>query len=134
MLALRVAPDGVRVALLIHVDGGGNQIVLSAIDSAGPRFPLGPTTTVGSNLADPISVSWYDADHLVACDRSELFSVPASDSPAVPIGPVPPGTESITAAGPGQIATAGHGSVMASTGPDQTQVAVHSGSNPVYQQ
>jgi hypothetical protein len=90
--ALSVAPDGVRVALLIQGEG----LQLAAINPSGtqngqlvprasqvgrptistPPMPLGP------GITDPVALAWFDADHLVVVDRtgatSQLEEVPVN--------------------------------------------------------
>jgi hypothetical protein len=133
VLALRVAPDGVRAAMLVRTHSGAHQVVLTAITRSGGQISLGPTVTVGTNLHDPITaVSWYDADHLIVLAGSQLYEVPANGGNAVPIGPVQPGTTSIASAGRGKIATAGGGQILTSSGPDQVQLPAVKGSSPAY--
>jgi hypothetical protein len=130
--SLQVASDGVRVAMLIQERDGTHQVVLAGISVSGTAVNLGQPTTVGASLPDPTALSWYDPDHLILLDRSQLYEVPANGGAAVPVGAVPAGTESVTAAGPGQIATTGNSQILMSTGPDQSQKFVAKGSGATY--
>jgi hypothetical protein len=135
VLALKVAPDGVRVAMLVQLPGGSRQLILTPIvrSSDGPQLVFGGSTTVGATLTNPTAISWYDPDHLVVLEGSQLFSVPASGGPAVPVGTVPPGTASISAASPSQIATEAGDEILASSGggPGQAPTGLR-GTDPAY--
>ena len=98
--ALQVAPDGVRVAMLVKTPTGRTQLIAAAILDEGNVFVFGQNAiSVGSSVADPTAVSWYDPDHLVVLGRSQLFVVPLTGGAAQPIGLVPEGTDALTAAG-----------------------------------
>jgi hypothetical protein len=133
VLALRVAPDGVRAAMLIQNKDGGRQVVMTAIGGSGPDISFSPTAVaVGAGLHEPAAVSWYDPDHLIVLAQSQLYEVPVNGGRAVSVGPVLVGTRTLTAAGPGQIATSGNGEVLTSSGPDQNQAPAAKGTSPAY--
>jgi hypothetical protein len=133
VLALRVAADGVRAAMLVQTQSGAHQLLLSAVIRDNHSIQLGPTVTIGTNLtAPPTALSWYDPDHLIVLAASQLYQIPANGGAAVPVGPVPPGTQSVTSAGPGQVATGGLGEVLKSSGPDEIQQPVVKGTSPAY--
>ncbi len=73
--ALRVAPDGVRVAMIAST-ASGPQVLLAAIVRnttsvrADTQVAFSTTTQVGADLATPTALSWYDADHLLVVDAS----------------------------------------------------------------
>jgi hypothetical protein len=110
---LSVAPDGVRVAA-IALTGSGRELELAAIDrSATPsgqlRNPLarpsiGPAVQLGSNITDPVALTWYDADDLLVLDGTgagtRLWEVPVDGQPATKLPGVLPGAISITANSP----------------------------------
>ncbi|MGH3275579.1 MAG: LpqB family beta-propeller domain-containing protein, partial [Streptosporangiaceae bacterium] len=138
VLSLQVAPDGVRVAMLVQtVPGGqaagGTQVVMAAITRSGTQFVLGPTVAVGPTLPGPTALSWLDPDHLVVLAHSLLYSVPVNGGTPVPVGPAPTGVDSVTAAGPGRIAVAGGGQIWTSSGPDQVMQPAVKGAGAVYQ-
>jgi hypothetical protein len=133
VLALRVAADGVRAAMLVQTQSGARQLLLSAVIRNKRSIQLGPTVTIGTNLTPlPTALSWYDPDHLIVLAGSQLYEIPANGGAAVPVGPVPPGTESVTAAGPGEVATGGLTEVLKSSGPDEIQQPVVKGTSPAY--
>jgi hypothetical protein len=61
----RVAPDGVRVAMIIR-DSSGSELKLGAIVySDGISAVEQPPVTIGANIPQPDSVSWYGSDDLI---------------------------------------------------------------------
>ena len=58
---------------------------------------------LGADLAQPTSLSWYDADHLLVVDQADigpqLFEVPVNGDRST-FQSIEPGMISITAAGP----------------------------------
>src|SRR6201989_1863136 len=120
ILGLSIAPDGVRVAAIVHTDSGSEVELaainngkpdLEAIDNGKPRTggsanpfqhtSVGPSVPLGPNLVNPIALSWYDADDLLvldgAGDQTSLWKVPVDGQPATPLPGVLPGAISITA-------------------------------------
>jgi hypothetical protein len=118
---LSVAPDGVRVVAIVQT-GTGIELDLAAIDRSGPPPPgglrsasahlfIGPVVQLGSDIANPAALTWYDADNLIVLDASPtgrtLWEVPVDGQSAT--GPLvtPPGTVSITADGTANVLVAG---------------------------
>jgi hypothetical protein len=101
---LRVAPDGVRVAMIVHDPGEhGSHLLLAAINRSRDGSPyLGTLVSVGTDVPDPAQLTWYDADNLIVLSgpptHSQLYEVPVNGSSSSPLGTYP-GTQSITAAG-----------------------------------
>jgi hypothetical protein len=110
VLALSIAPDGVRVAAIVEA-ASGPEVDLAAIDSGKPgsglsanplqRTSIGSTVQLGPNIANPIALTWYDADDLLvldgAGDQTSLWEVPVDGQPATKLPGVLPGAISITA-------------------------------------
>jgi hypothetical protein len=140
VLSVRLAPDAVRVAMLVQVDGpdgkpGAKQVVMAAVTRTQGQFVLGSTVAVGPTLDDPSAISWLDADDLVVLAGSELYSVPVNGGAPDPITPAPGGALSVTAAGPGHIALSGGGQIWASSNLDQAmQLITPQGSSASYQE
>ena len=118
---LAVAPDGVRLAAIVQ-GGAGNELELASVNpgGAGPagvrgsplvQFSIEPGIQLGPNLADPISLTWYNADTLIVLDAAitgnTLWSVPVDGEQATELPLTPPGTISITADGAANILVAG---------------------------
>jgi Lipoprotein LpqB beta-propeller domain len=97
--ALEVAPDGVRVAM---ITGSGRLLLGSVARDGGQVFVL-QTVAVGTDVADPSALSWYDADHLLVVGQStagpSLEEVPVDGDRSTAMG-VEPDMMSVTAAGP----------------------------------
>jgi hypothetical protein len=75
ILALRLAPDAVRAALLVQTSAG-NELLLEAVRVRGGTASFGQPVTVGAGLADPVAISWYDAYHLAALAAGAIYGVP----------------------------------------------------------
>ena len=60
---LRVAPDGVRVAMIVR-GPDGSHVMVGAITRSGSAASIGSPVQVGAKVAHPGGVSWYDADNL----------------------------------------------------------------------
>jgi len=103
---LQVAPDGVRVAMIVHGPGWhGNHLLLAAIGRTSGGAPTLPSTvSIGTDVRGvPIQLTWYDADHLIVLSRSQmtpqLWEVPVNGGSSAALV-TESGTQSITAAGP----------------------------------
>ncbi len=115
--ALRVAPDGVRVAMIASTSssasggaGPGNEVLLGAIFQSNGQVMLSSTVQIGADLTHPSALSWYDADHLLVVNQvppgPELEEVPVDGDRSSSQGSEPDMT-SIAAAGPGNSLFAG---------------------------
>ena len=100
--AFQVAPDGVRVALIVSTRSGP-RLLLAAVVHSGEQVTLDSAGQLGADLAQPASLSWYDADHLLVVDQADvgqqLFEVPVNGDRST-FQSIEPGMISITAAGP----------------------------------
>jgi hypothetical protein len=99
---LRIAPDGVRVALIVG-EGASARLLLGAIMRSGSSVSIIHTVALAPGLFGPSALSWYDEDHVLAITQSSagsrLWEVPVNgDEPTLRSGQ--PGMVSITAAGP----------------------------------
>ncbi len=99
---LRVAPDGVRIAMIVGT-GAAAHIVLGAIARSSAGIDITGTVPLAPGLFGPSALTWYDEDHLLAITQqgtgTRLQEVPVNgDGPSLKSGPS--GMASITAAGP----------------------------------
>ena len=83
--ALRVAPDGNRVAMIVRA-GKSFQLQLGAIRQNSNGFWLTTSTRLGLSLPPPTALSWFGEDHLLvvtgAGTTSQLWEVPVDgDNP-----------------------------------------------------
>lgn len=109
-VSLKVAPDGVRVAMIVRTKHSAS-VYISAITkqkNSPQNSPLiylaqgGPVLTVGPGLVNPISLSWWDSDHLLVLCRSgnisQLYLVPLTGGSSSKV-PTPANAVSVTANG-----------------------------------
>jgi hypothetical protein len=105
IMTLRVAPDGVRAAMIVG-GGTGKRIIVAAIskDASFTYVAQTPQTLrVGSDITNPVAVTWLDPDHLLVLSRSggrtQLFEVPLNGVESTEI-PTPRGVMSVAASWP----------------------------------
>jgi hypothetical protein len=99
---LRVAPDGVRVAMIVG-SGATAHMILGAVARNGAAISITHTVPLAPGLSGPLALTWYDEDHVLAITQpaagTRLWEVPVNgDGPT--LKSVEPGMASITAAGP----------------------------------
>jgi Lipoprotein LpqB beta-propeller domain/Sporulation and spore germination len=102
--ALRVAPDGVRLAMITKPPpSSGPEMWLTAIVNTNGQYTLSSPAKIGADLVAPSALSWYDADHLVVVNQStagpQLEQVPVDGDRSTYQG-IEPDMVSIAAAGP----------------------------------
>jgi hypothetical protein len=104
--ALRVAPDGVRVAMIASVstaNGPQKEVLLAAIVKTNDQVMLSSAVQLGADLTQPSALTWYDADHLLVVNQAsygpQLEEVPADGDRSSYQG-IEPEMTSIAAAGP----------------------------------
>ncbi|REE98462.1 LpqB family beta-propeller domain-containing protein [Thermomonospora umbrina] len=93
VLALRVARDGVRVAVIVKI-GGSRQLRLGRIvRSAGGVIEVGRFLPISSELVDAVDLAWSDSSALAVLGRTKAtatqvtpYSVPVSGGSITPIG------------------------------------------------
>jgi hypothetical protein len=106
VVSLRVAPDGVRVAMILG-SGSSGRLVLGAVVHDAPGFYILPTVPLDAGLAKATSLSWYDEDHLLVVTAPQamtgaqtgLWDVPANGDSARQLNGQS-GMVGVTAAGP----------------------------------
>jgi hypothetical protein len=100
VLALRLAPDGIRAAFLVH-DATGNRLLLAAVRVIRRVHSFGPAVSVGTGLSNARSISWYNAYNLVVLAGSAVYEVPLTGGagPQRQLGAAPDQAESITTNG-----------------------------------
>ena len=111
--ALSIAPDGVRVAL-VEQGASGSEVELAAVAHGGLSSPGqhgSPSETasidglvqVGPDIAQPDTLTWYDADDLIvlagSSAKATLSEVPVDGQNSSSSQPAPAGANAITAAG-----------------------------------
>jgi Lipoprotein LpqB beta-propeller domain/Sporulation and spore germination len=121
VVALSVAPDGARIALIVK-SGSQQLLELAAINRSGPsetgqrgspteHIGIDPGVQLGSNLDHPVALTWYDADNLLVLadtgNQKVLYEVPADGQQSSGELLTPEGATSIAAYGPGNALVAG---------------------------
>jgi hypothetical protein len=134
----RVAPDGVRAAMIVSSTSGA-QVQLAAISRSGPNAWIGQSVTVGGGITDPEALSWYGTDNVIVLsgDGTQLDEVPLNGGQPTAI-PTTGGAVSMTATSPGEDGssvalgmTGGQVTISADLGPFQPTRAV-AARGPVY--
>ena len=81
--AFRVAPDGVRAAMIVHGGLNGNQgsaVEVAGIARISSSVVVGPAVAIGASIPDPVALSWYGADDVIvlagSTSAAELEEVP----------------------------------------------------------
>jgi Lipoprotein LpqB beta-propeller domain/Sporulation and spore germination len=138
---LRIAPDGVRVAMIIgSADGkSGAQVQVGAITRGNSSASTGEALKLGSSIADPRALAWYGEDNLLvlAGNPGQLYEVPLNGGQPIPIT-VPGGYPvSVSATGPEtgtpDIAIGlANGTIMVSANQSGFEATKAVGSVPVY--
>ena len=121
--SLQVAPDGVRVAMIVHTRAG-SRVMVAAISQTPSNTYLGQSNhlvTVGSDIANPVALSWLDADHLVVLDHrgrapAQLYEVPLDGGVSTQVT-TPAGVTSVAASGSAVVV----GTVVAGGGAGSSQ-------------
>jgi Lipoprotein LpqB beta-propeller domain len=146
ILALRMAPDSVRAALLVRTRSGNSKLLLAAARfEHGGAVAFGQPVSIGAGVADPIAISWQDAYHLaVLADNGAIWAIPLTGGaglqpggspPPQSLGAAPDGAQTLTTDGPELIVGATDGGVShiwASSLSTGGWAQVTSGSDPVY--
>jgi len=103
---LRVAPDGVRIAMIVR-GPHGSHVMVGAITRSGSAVSIGSPVQVGSKVAHPGAVSWYDADNLAVLvgagtAGAQIHEVPVNGGQPTELAPDAKNAISLTVGG-GQI-------------------------------
>jgi Lipoprotein LpqB beta-propeller domain/Sporulation and spore germination len=139
--ALRIAPDGIRVAMIVRSRTGPAQVFLGAISHTGrgqaERTYIergGLLVSIGADVSGPSALSWYDADHVLVLGQAHgplLYDVPLTGGTSAPIITAP-GTTSITAAGSDLLAGTSSDQILMSSGQVPSWRLVGLGRAPAY--
>jgi hypothetical protein len=100
--SLRVAPDGVRLAMIAGKRASAHLVLAAAVQDRG-GFSLTAPAPIGSALPPVSALTWYDEDHLLVItgsgEGSRYWEVPVDGDNPTPL-PKQPGMTTVTAAGP----------------------------------
>jgi Lipoprotein LpqB beta-propeller domain/Sporulation and spore germination len=99
---LRVAPDGVRVALIVGT-GAATHMLLGAIAHFGASVNIVHIAPLAPGLVGLSALTWYDEDHVLTITQptggTRLWEVPVNGAGAI-LKSAQPGMASIAADGP----------------------------------
>ncbi len=89
--ALRVAPDGVRIAVIVR-GKTPSQVQIGAVTRGENTASIGQLVPIGQGIRDPTALSWYDADDLMVLsspggDGAALERVPVNGGQPIPVPP-----------------------------------------------
>ena len=133
ILALRMAPDAVRAALLIRTGARAEtHLVLAAVEETNNQLSLGTPVDVGTGLPDPKAMSWYNPYDLVVLDKSGIAEVPLTGSVGQQIELAPSGANSITTDGTELAVGTGNNEIQISSTLGAPWSQAHAGSLPIY--
>ena len=146
ILALQMAPDNVRVALLVHTRSG-NKLLLTAVRFERTGVMFGMPVSIGAGGAQPIAISWSDPYHLAVLGQSGqagdlIFAVPLAGGAGLQPGGVPkqlgappPNAQTLTTDGSELVVGTFDGNIhriFASSPASPPWARVTTGSDPVY--
>lgn len=131
LLALQMAPDAVRAALLIKTPSG-NRMALSAVTSGRGTISLGPPLVIGTGVASPLALSWDSPFDLLVLTPSGIRDVPLTGGSGKQIGPAPP--DAVTLATDGREVAVGtsQGQIFSTTNGGITWTRRGTGQFPAY--
>jgi Lipoprotein LpqB beta-propeller domain/Sporulation and spore germination len=136
----QVAPDGVRVAMIVHGSSGSQVQVGAIIHSGTSSAVLQAPVTIGAGISQPDALSWYGSDDLIVLAGSpasaQLDEVPLNGGQFTAI-PAPGSPQTVTAArsegGASDIVVGlPGGKIMLSTDMGEFQPVRAAGQAPVY--
>ena len=138
ILALRMAPDAVRAALLVKT-ATGTKLLLAAVRLRAGAASLGQPVSVGVGLTDPQAISWYDAYHLAVLATGGIYDVPLTGGAGQQPGAAPylfttapPGAETLTTDGAELVVGTSQGQVYAGSVSAPGWSLVANGTDPIY--
>ena len=145
IMALRMAPDAVRVALLVKTSTGSKtetELLLAAVRLHAGHAALGQPVTVSTGgITDLLAISWYDAYHLAAlAANGQIYDVPLlTDVAGQQPGAAPPvffagpqGAATLTTEGTELVVGTDQGGVWARSASALAWTQVANGADPIY--
>ncbi len=131
ILALRMAPDGVRAALLVR-SAGGTRLLLAAVSYRTHGASFGTAVTIGSDLSGAAALSWYSPYDLAVLAGTGIYEVPLSGGASQLLGPAPSGARWLSTNGSEFVVGTAGNKIYESASPDGKWMWFASGTAPVY--
>jgi hypothetical protein len=135
--SLRVAPDGVRVAMIVGEGARAHLVLAAAMRDRAGGFLLTKSAPLFSALPPVSAFTWYDEDHLLVItgsgEDSQYWEVPVDGYNPTSLIKTP-GLTTVTAAGPGHPIYLGlaNGGVERAGGLNQQLVPITPGQAIIY--
>jgi len=135
--SLRVAPDGVRVAMIVGEGTSAHLVLAAAIRDPAGGFLLKPAPLLFPTLPPVSALTWYDEDHLLVItgsgEASQYWEVPVDGYNPTSFMKLP-GLTTVTAAGPGHPIYLGlaNGGLERAAGLNQPLVPITPGQAIIY--
>ncbi len=137
VLSLRMAPDGIRAAFLVHT-AGGNRLLLAAVRYSGTVASFGPAVSVGTGLPNVRAISWYDPYNLAVlagpAAGPAVYEVPLTGGAGQqrPPGAAPERAQSITTNGTELIVGNADGQLLGAANSNVGWTPLPNGRGPAY--
>jgi lipoprotein LpqB-like beta-propeller protein/sporulation and spore germination protein len=99
--ALKVAPDGVRFAMLVS-GKAGTRLLMAAVVHSGQHAYIGEAVPISAGNLNFTALTWYDADHVIALrdpDGHPVLDEVSVNGENITVIPATAGITSITADG-----------------------------------
>jgi two-component system sensor histidine kinase MtrB len=132
ILALRMAPDSVRAALMVQA-GSARRLLLTAVSYSAKTATFGPAVTVGGNgLTNPVAVSWYNPYYLAVLAGQSIYQVPLTGGAGTQLGSAPSGATTLGSSGTHLVVSTPDGLMISADSSINWANGVKSASDPAY--
>jgi Lipoprotein LpqB beta-propeller domain len=132
---LQVAPDGVRIAMIVRNGTGTSQVEIGAIRRVNSGLLIGQTVAVGAGITDPSQLAWYGPYNILVLAHpgrhARLYEVPVNGGAYNRIYGVP-GAVSITSDGAALALGTAQRTIWTSAGLNGVWQRVATGQSPAY--
>lgn len=139
IVSLKMAPDGIRAAMLIRTPDGNAKVILAAVSFSyqGGDGPIsgasfGSPVAIGNGLPGPSSISWYDDFDLVAVAGGGIYDVPLTGAAGQLLTTPPAVPESVSTDGNELVIGTSRNSIYVSPASSIAWKSIMKGSNPTY--
>ncbi len=132
ILDLCVAPDAVRVALLVQTTAGTREVLLAAVTVHGASASFGPAVVAGTGLFHPAAIAWYNPYYLVALAGLAINQVPLTGGTGQQLEPAPTGAETLTTDGTHFLVGTTQAQIVTATASAPNWARAAAGADPIY--
>lgn len=132
VLDLRIAPDAVRAALLVKTRRGSHAILLAAVQHSHGTTSFGQAVTAGTDLPDPLALSWFNPYNLAVLAKGQIYQVPLIGGAFTDLGLAPFGAQTLTTNGNEFVVGTAGGQILTSSASVSNWTHGPAGGNPAY--